>query len=211
MSVADRYRVLLERLDAWFDQASARHPGVVPCKRGCSACCLGPFDISAADAALIGRAFRSLSRTVRARVLARAREQMKEVALIEPGWEAPHDIGAIGERRFDRLCSALATAPCPFLDPRGACRIYADRPLACRMMGLAMRAGRGRVIRNACPIQREFPAYAKLPPQPFPLAELEREEEACSAEGALEWFGPGGHRLAALRTFIAAFLTDNGM
>ncbi len=206
MSVVDRYREVLERLDAWFEEASARHPGVVPCKRGCSACCLGPFDISAADAALIEEAFRRLPPKVRAEVLARARGQMSEVRRLEPEWEAPHDIASIGERRFDRVCSALAQAPCPFLDGKGACRIYEDRPLVCRMMGMPMRGGRGRVIRNACPIRRQFPAYAKLPPQPFPLAPFEREEEDLAAEAALLLFSPGGQGRAGLRTFIAAWV-----
>ncbi len=206
MSVVERYRELLERLDAWFAEASERHPGVVPCKRGCSACCLGPFDVSAADAALIEEAFRALPKGAREEVVARAREQMQEVGRLEPGWEAPHDIGSIGERRFDRVCAALAKAPCPFLDAKGACRIYRDRPLACRMMGLPMRAGRDRVIENACPIRRQFPEYATLPPQPFSLAAFEREEEAFAAEAAVQLFGPGGQARAGLRTFLAAWV-----
>lgn len=208
MSVAERYRELLERLDAWFAEVSARRPGVIPCKRGCSACCLGPFDISAADMALLEEAFRALPKKAREEVVARAREQMREVGLLEPEWEAPHDIASIGERRFDAVCSALAKAPCPLLDAKGACRVYKDRPLACRMMGLPMRAGRGRVIKNACPIRRQFPEYAALPPQPFPLAAFEREEEACAAEAAIQLFGPGGQDRADLRTFIAAWILD---
>ena len=207
MSVAERYRELLERLDAWFTEASERHPGVIPCKRGCSACCLGPFDISAADMAPLEEAFRALPRRTREEVIARAREQMREVRLLEPGWEAPYDIDSIGESRFDRVCSAMVKAPCPFLDAQGACRVYRDRPLACRMMGLPMRAGRGRVIKNACPIRRQFPTYAALPPQPFPLAAFEREEEACAAEAAIQLFGPGGQAHAHLRTFIAAWVS----
>lgn len=208
MSVAERYRELLERLDAWFAEVSARRPGVIPCKRGCSACCLGPFDISAADMALLEEAFRALPKKTREEVVARAREQVAEVRRMEPGWAAPHDIASIGERRFDAVCSALAKAPCPFLDANGACRVYRDRPLACRMMGLPMRAGRGRVIKNACPIRRQFPEYAALPPQPFPLAAFEAEEEDCAAEAAIQLFGPGGQARAPLRTFIAAWVLD---
>lgn len=211
MSIAGRYRELLDRLDGWFAEASKRHPGVVPCKRGCSACCLGPFDISAADMALLEEAFHALPKKAREEVLARAREQMREVGRLEPGWEAPHDIGSIGERRFDAICSALAESPCPFLDAKGACRTYQNRPLACRMMGLPMRAGRGRVIKNACPIRRQFPTYAALPPQPFPLAAFEREEEACAAEAAIHLFGPGGQARAHLRTFIAAWVLDRSL
>ena len=30
------YRELLERLDRWFADARARHPGVIPCTGGCT-------------------------------------------------------------------------------------------------------------------------------------------------------------------------------
>ncbi len=204
MTVADRYRALLERIDSWFGEAVRRRPGVVPCGRGCFACCLGPFDVTTADAALVAAGFHALPRRAREEVVSAARRQMRDVARLEPGWEPPWAIVAIGERRFDRVCGALAAAACPFLDGRGACRIYHDRPLACRMMGLPMRAGRGRVVKNACPIQRQFPAYAALSPQPFPLASWEREEEVLQVEAAQALFGPGGESRADERTFLAA-------
>lgn len=206
MTLADRYRTLLERVDAWFGEAMRRHPGVVPCGRGCFACCLGPFDVTTADAALVAEGFHGLPAKARAEVVSAARRQMEAVARFEPAWEAPWAIGAIGEKRFDRVCGALAAAPCPFLDAKGACRIYRDRPLACRMMGLPMRAGRGRVVKNACPIQRQFPSYAALPPQPFPLAAWERDEEALHLEAAQALFGPGGEARADERTFLAAWV-----
>lgn len=51
------YRALLPILDRWFMTGSAHAgPGVVPCRAGCTACCLGPFDISPADARLVALA-----------------------------------------------------------------------------------------------------------------------------------------------------------
>ncbi|MGH7536460.1 MAG: hypothetical protein ACREMG_12905 [Gemmatimonadales bacterium] len=50
------YSLLLERLTEWFEEGRRQHPGVVPCRAGCTACCHGPFDISVADAELLREA-----------------------------------------------------------------------------------------------------------------------------------------------------------
>ena len=111
--------------------------------------------------------------------VARATKLLDRMRAIEPGWTAPYDVAAIGERRFDRLTDALAEEPCPLLDDTGHCRIYADRPLVCRLIGLSMATPAGRVIENACPIQDRFPGYAELPPVPFALEAFEVEEMEC--------------------------------
>lgn len=187
-TTADGYRSLLGQLDEWFARGRAAS-ACVPCRRGCTACCHGPFDISAADAELVTDAVRRLPSGERDTVLARATALLDRMRAIEPGWTAPYDVAAIGERRFDRLTDALAEEPCPLLDDTGRCRIYADRPLVCRLMGLSMATPTGRVIENACPIQDRFPGYAELPPVPFALEEFEVEEMKCLQAAALRCFG----------------------
>lgn len=199
-----RYRALLERLDRWFAEGSARHAGLVPCGPGCSACCHGPFDISVADAALLRAGLAKLDPAARAEVAERARALLAKALAIEPGWRPPHDLADLGEsgERFDRLCDALAAEPCPLLDDRGRCRVYADRPLVCRLIGLPMRTPAGRTIENACPIQHLYPAYAALPPEPFDLEPFEEEEIECLRAAAREMFGDEGR--LGFETFIAA-------
>lgn len=196
-----RYLPLLEQLDDWQDAARARHPGVIPCRTGCSACCHGPFDISIADVALVTGAVAALPETVRAEVLDRARAQVAAMQAIEPGWQAPFDIATIGEARFDRISDELEELPCPLLDQAGGCLIYHDRPMICRLMGLGLITKRGDVIENGCPIQERFPAYERLAPQPFPLEEWETDEDEAKSEAA-ERFGDGG--LIEYETTIAA-------
>jgi Fe-S-cluster containining protein len=172
------YRALLARLDAWFARgAAAAGPGVVPCCRGCSACCHGPFDISPADAALVAEGVAVLPEGERVALQARAAEQLQLMAERVPGWGAPWDVGALPEPVFDALTEHFAQQPCPALGPAGACRIYAHRPATCRMLGLALATREGEVLENCCPIQAGFPAYAALAPVPFDLQDFESEAE----------------------------------
>ena len=167
----------------------ARHPGVFPCRSGCTACCHGPFDISVADAALVASAVNRLAPGVQTGVVTRALAQLAAMSAIEPAWGAPYDIAAIGEARFDQLTDALADLPCPALDDHGACTIYTERPFVCRVMGLGMIVESGDVIDNACPIQEQFPAYAALPAEPFQLETFEASEAAAKLAAARRLFG----------------------
>lgn len=175
------YRTLLHTLDQWSDDVRRRHPGVLPCRPGCSACCHGPFDISALDAALVLAAVRALPPEHQAEVMAVAHDQVEEMAHLEPDWHEPWDIAALGEDRFDALCDAMEDEPCPLLDQEGQCRIYGDRPLVCRMMGIPMETEYD-TLDNDCPIIDLHPAYAALAPQPFDLASFEQTERSLAAE-----------------------------
>lgn len=186
------YPELLSQLDRWSAEAQLRHPGVIPCRAGCSACCHGPFDISVADAVMIRGAVRRLPAAVRAAVLLRAGRLADLIKPLAPGWTAPWDIADIGDDRFDAISEALVDEPCPLLDGNGACRIYDSRPLICRWMGLGMAAEDGRTIDNACPIQDQFPEYAALPPQSFDLDPFEAREAACLEDAAEALLGDSG-------------------
>lgn len=183
------YRRLLEQLNDWFDRGRLGAGGVVPCRGGCSTCCHGPFDISVADAELVETAVSRLPDAVRTEVVARASDLLAKMRALEPEWPAPYAVDALGEPRFDRLTEALATEPCPLLDRAGGCRIYADRPQVCRMIGLGMCTPAGRGIENACPIQDRFPGYADVKPVPFDLESFEEGEADCLRAAAARRFG----------------------
>lgn len=185
----DDYRALLERLDQWFAQGRRTATIAIPCRGGCTACCHGPFDISIADAELVGAAVSRLPAADQEAVVGRAAALLDRMRAIEPGWEPPYEVAAIGDDRFDRLSETLATEPCPLLDQAGRCRIYADRPLVCRLIGLGMVTPTGRVIENACPIQDRFAGYAELLPVPFDLEEFEEGEIECLRAAAQRRFG----------------------
>ena len=182
------YLPLLQELDQWQAEARREHPGVIPCRQGCSACCHGPFDISVADVALLVEAVTRLPDPVRRGVVAKAHEQVGAMLAIVPDWQPPYAIDAIGDDRFDELSDALETVPCPLLDAAGGCLAYERRPMLCRLIGLGLAAESGAVIENACPIQHRHPDYAALPPRPFRLDAFERDEERLKRAAAKRLF-----------------------
>lgn len=172
------YQQLLGELDEWFARGVAEAgPGVVLCRRGCAACCHGPFDISPADAQLVAGAVSRLDPVVRAAVQLRAQHQVSEYAEIEPDWSSPWAIDDEGEHRFDRLSERLANAPCPALGDDNTCLIYDDRPANCRMIGLPMVTLDGGILENACPIIDTSAEYAALRPIRFDLTAFEDAAE----------------------------------
>ncbi len=176
------YRELLEELDRWFVGATtAAGPDVVLCRRGCAACCHGPFDISAADAQLAHEGLSRLGAPAQARLRTRAHAQAGMNLQLAPSWPAPFDVDAISDTEFDRLTEALALQPCPALGDDGACTIYDARPATCRMTGHAMRTCEGDVLENVCPILDTSPAYAMLTPAVFNLSGFEDRAEEYDA------------------------------
>jgi len=198
-----RYRTLLEQLDAWTADARRRHPEVLPCRPGCTACCHGPFDISAADVLLLRETVAALPSERRALIAAQAEEAARRQQDLAPTWQSPHAVEGLGEAPFDALCEALADEPCPCLVD-GLCAVYEGRPLVCRLMGLGLAAPDGRVLANGCPIQSEFPAYAELAPQPLDLTAFEETEQACLVEAGLQLSGEEAE--AGFETTIAMAL-----
>jgi uncharacterized protein len=80
---------------------------------------------------------------------------------------------------------------CPFLDTKGACRIYMHRPYVCRTQGLPLRwideTSSGDIVemRDICPVNETGPAIVTLP------------EEQC-------WtIGPFELRIAALQALVS--------
>lgn len=130
----DDYRKLLDRVDAWYRSVREKFPGKVTCSRGCRDCCLGLFDISLADADLLREGMTALDPAIRkdvedraAAILDRLRETHPDLGDTLDGWE-PRDV--------DDLCDLLGDVECPVLGPEGECRLYAHRPLTCRMSGV---------------------------------------------------------------------------
>lgn len=181
-----RYLPVLQELDAWQAAARQAHPGVIPCRPGCSACCHGPFDISVADAALVAEAIATLPAVIRTPLLVRATAQLEQMREVCEELAEPWDVSRLSEEAFDAVCEALAEEPCPCLDTTGSCVIYESRPMVCRVMGLGLLAEEGGEIPNACPIQDEYPAYAGLPAQPFDLSAWEAGEATAMAAAAAQ-------------------------
>ncbi|HRP06907.1 MAG TPA: YkgJ family cysteine cluster protein [Gemmatimonadales bacterium] len=185
------YLDLLATLDTWFAAGVSAEPGgLVPCRAGCTACCHGPFDISAADARMVSEAVAALPSEIARGIRERAGEQLASGAAIDPRWQRPWRPTDLGDDGFDALCDAQAHLPCPALDPgSGACLIHASRPATCRITGLSMLTAEGDVLENVCPIQDRFAGYGEMEATPFDLMRFELE----AAEHDLEALAQGWH------------------
>jgi Fe-S-cluster containining protein len=176
------YQQLLGELDTWFAKGTAdAGPEVVLCRRGCAACCHGPFDISPADARLIAGAVAQLDPVVREAVRTRAAAQLAQYAGELPEWRAPWNIEAIGDDAFDQVSDALASEPCPALNDQGECLVYESRPATCRMTGLGMETAEHDLLENVCPIIDTSAAFAALHPTRFDLRDFEDRAEDWDA------------------------------
>jgi Fe-S-cluster containining protein len=149
----DRYRRLLADVDAWFGRVAGRFAARVACRRGCHDCCLGLFDVTPLDAALLQEGLAALPEADRAGIRDRARAVLGKAFDLEPRLAGKPDLSSLSDGAIDALCDAAGPLPCPVLGPDGACLLYAHRPLVCRLNGLPVVDLQGRVIADeGCPL-----------------------------------------------------------
>lgn len=129
------YGELLGEVDAWFTSCLQAGGTQLACRGGCSACCRGLFDITLLDAWLIKEAFAGLAPDLRARILGRCRERLAELGGRWPDLREPYLLNGLPEEEWTAMPEEDET-PCPLLDDRGYCLVYAARPLTCRLHGL---------------------------------------------------------------------------
>jgi Fe-S-cluster containining protein len=142
IAAADEHLVLAyDEVIGEGERRAARH---LACRVGCTACCIGPFDITVLDAARLTRGLARLASEVpsAARALRRrASEQWRSMVSGFPG-DARTGVLAADEEARQTFFERFASAPCAVLDPStGACSLYAWRPLSCRSFGLPVRLG----------------------------------------------------------------------
>lgn len=123
-----------------WDRAAARTvPGEIACRAGCFGCCVGLFDISLPEAALVRAGVARLTVGDREDVIRRARRIVEESAAAFPG-DARTGLLDPGrsEDADDVYFGVVADRACPMLElPSGRCRIYEERPITCRTYGFA--------------------------------------------------------------------------
>ena len=130
------YRALLAEIDAWFENCLASAPtGTLACRKGCSACCRGLFDITLLDAFLLREGFAQLPADTQQQVLARCRPRLPELQQRWPQLQPPYLLNALADDSWTEMPEDDAT-PCPLLGEAGLCLIYAFRPMTCRLHGL---------------------------------------------------------------------------
>lgn len=131
--VKGSYRRLLTQADEHFRTVAAAQPVNVTCGNGCSFCCYGLFEISAADVATVAEGLDALDPKARSRLLRKARKIILDT-------DHP-SLSSITPEEKDEFFERVQAVPCPALNDEGRCEIYDNRPLVCRTFGLPLRDG----------------------------------------------------------------------
>jgi Fe-S-cluster containining protein len=138
------YADFLKSVDAWYQGVQRAHPEKVPCTKGCRDCCIGLFDISIADRDLLREGLAQADPETRGDIEARASLIMAGLRERYPRLQDSLD-GLDGEE-IDDICDAPGDVECPVLGKEGECRLYAHRPLICRLSGVPVVDKSGAVI-----------------------------------------------------------------
>jgi Fe-S-cluster containining protein len=144
--ILDRYESLLGEVDGWFEACLSRHPDLIACRQGCSACCRGLFDITLLDALFLKRGFDRLPTTVQQAVQLKAVAPLVELAENWPEFARPWILNHIPEQFWDEMMPEEDERPCPLLSPDGACLVYAQRPMTCRLNGIPLIDANGEAL-----------------------------------------------------------------
>ena len=195
--VAARLEQALAVVDAAFGEAAAAAGPAVPCRRGCSACCVAVFDVHPGDALLLGRWLDEQPPATRADVLGRAEAVLRAARGSGPaGWSPEEGFATLDDAEVERLAEAVPL-PCPILGAEGECRAHASRPAICRLQGLPWRDARtGTLVPDGC---RLVPGQATLVPVPLDFDAV--DEARLEARERL-----AGDSLPRGRTFVAEAL-----
>lgn len=134
-------RTLLDEVQQALSQAQRTLADRLDFARGCPRCCYGPFPVNVLDQHRLRRGLAELAARDPAQadaVRARARAQVERYGAAFPGADGvlSHDDDAVEE-----FCARFGAEPCPALDGRGRCSLYAHRPIACRTFGPPVRIG----------------------------------------------------------------------
>ena len=146
---------LYQKTDHWFQRATAALLGEVPCRLGCTSCCIGPFPITLLDVQTLQLGLAGLPPDHRHRIEQRAIEQTDAMGAAFPQLTHTDLLDRWSDQEIDRLVTEFHAHPCPALEADGRCGVYDHRPLVCRSMGIPTE-DRG-LAHGACDVQTFIP------------------------------------------------------
>ncbi|THJ25095.1 MAG: YkgJ family cysteine cluster protein [Nitrospira sp. CG24E] len=170
---------LYQKTDHWFQRATAALLGEVPCRLGCTSCCIGPFPITLLDVQTIQQGLAGLPADRRQRIEQRATEQTAAMEIAFPKLVHTNLLDTWPDQEIDQLVTEFQRHPCPALEADGRCAVYDHRPLVCRSMGIPTE-DRG-LAHGACEVQTFIPIL-RLPSVFREEEERLMREEAASLE-----------------------------
>lgn len=137
-ALLDQYGALLGEVDIWFQRCLERHPDLIACRNGCSACCRGLFDITLLDAYYLRRGFTSLPEPIKNDLFLKASRRLEHLSSVNPAFVEPWLLNGIPEDEWDALMPEEDEIPCLLLSETGECLVYDHRPMTCRLNGIPL-------------------------------------------------------------------------
>jgi Fe-S-cluster containining protein len=134
----DAYGALLGEVDAWFARCLERHPDLIACRNGCSACCRGLFDITLLDAIHLKRGFDTLPELLRNELMQTASRRLEQLSRVNLDFVEPWLLNGIPESDWEALMPEEDETPCLLLSKKGGCLVYDSRPMTCRLNGIPL-------------------------------------------------------------------------
>jgi Fe-S-cluster containining protein len=191
---------LYQKTDHWFQRATAALLGEVPCKLGCTSCCIGPFPITLLDVQTLQLGLASLSPDHRHRIEQRAIEQTAAMEASFPQLSPTHLLDHWSDQDIDRLVTEFHHHPCPALETDGRCGVYDHRPLACRSMGIPTEDH--GLAHGACQVQTFIPIL-RLPSSFRKEEDRLAQEEAATLDALRQNTGTTGEEVFLPYGFLA--------
>ena len=167
---------LYRKTDHWFQRATAALLGEVPCRLGCTSCCIGSFPITLLDIRTLQQGLASLPPDHRHRIEQRAVEQTAAMETAFPQLTQTNLLDNWSDQDIDRLVTEFHHLPCPALEADGRCSVYQHRPLACRSMGIPTE--NLGLAQGACEVQTFIPILR------LPSTFREEEDRLAQEEAA---------------------------
>jgi Fe-S-cluster containining protein len=173
---------LYQKTDHWFQRATAALLGEVPCRLGCTSCCIGPFPITLLDVQTLQQGLAGLPPDDRHRIEQRAIEHTAAMETAFPQLTHRDLLDNWSDQEIDRLVTEFHNNPCPALETDGRCGVYQHRPLVCRSMGIPTE-DRG-LAHGACEVQTFIPILRlRIPKRGRSLSAGRSRRPGCASSG----------------------------
>jgi len=131
----DKYKAIVDQVDAVFKKVHEEHQDCVRCRVGCSDCCHALFDLSLIEALYIKAQFDNIFKdSARALIVERANEADRAVYRLKRQAFRDHENGKPENQILEEM--AAHRIRCPLLNSDDQCDLYAHRPLTCRLYGI---------------------------------------------------------------------------
>jgi Fe-S-cluster containining protein len=131
----NQYESLVEMADSIFRRVKGEHSDCVTCKIECADCCHALFDLTLIEALYLNHQFnQTFSGPEKDNLLEIANRADRSVYQIK---RRAHRALKNGATEADVLTGvAEERVRCPLLDENNLCRLYAFRPITCRLYGI---------------------------------------------------------------------------